>query len=439
MIKMIMKNILSTITTIVLVCILSVTYSCKNNDKEVYHFTKSYIDTNGNPDMMSFISDLKEAGCYEYRKVLVQRYHHVREYHINLFCPTELEIPEKFTKVLKNSKDPIQIEKVKDAIEKAKNVHAQEVASFNKAYQLLTYGLEQLKNKAKDSLKLIDNKDTLMMAFTFDTFPRKSWLQDAYIKTLSDYGKIDAWTFGRDECVLVYIKKGEESNSIKLVYKSSFREDESKVAFCEPDTTLIEKTLLDHLNTLPTRSVDVSYKYTRKVNPANNKKIFQLLIKNGCYNSHAKAVGKHYFIPLSQEKDHNFISELTEKIHNVVMSQHFSNIRWTMFDDKLINYLSNNTFVFELDALYYENGMPPMPIKYLDKSKENIYKYDPDYPIERIAKSRHYYLRGILTPEGLHILRLNTTQSIYVPHDWIHIKKCVDFDYEYYDITKEGA
>ena len=41
--------------------------------------------------------------------------------------------------------------------------------------------------------------------------------------------------------------------------------------------------------------------------------------------------------------------------------------------------------------------------------------------------------------EGLHILRLNTTKSIFVPYDWIHIKKCVDFDYEYCDLTKEGA
>ena len=427
MIKMIMKNILSITTTIVLVCILSVTYSCKGNTEDLC-LTNNYIHE-GNPDVLSFISDLKEAGCYTHNSVIVERFYHTCYYHAYLSCPTKMEIPEKFTKVLKNSKDPIQIAKVKDAIEQAKKIHEEKVEKFNKAYQLLMYGFKQFKSKANDSICLSD-KDTIAIAITFDTTLKECDVVPPFDSTL--VSKIQEWTIGKNETLLVYAVKGNESNRILFVYKSALPEDTNKIVFYDPDTTLIEHTMLKHLNSRKVRSVDVSYEYTSKVDPANNDSIRSVFQKYGYENS-SKSVGKHFFIPLTEKERSTFVNELVSDMDTIFHSQHNTKIYWNASDIKLKDDITDETFIFVLSSDYYEGKMPPIP---KDANMSSLYY---DYELKEEEKLRHYYLRGILTPDGLHILRLKTTQSAYIPHDWIHIRKCVDFDYEYCDLTKEGS
>jgi hypothetical protein len=424
-IEIFMKKIYSLFTIVILTCILFVTYSCKTESTEKYNFTQNYIK-NGKPDIMSFIVDLKEAGCYEEHSVIVNRYYHSRIYRIKFNIPNELEIPENFTNVLKNSKDPIQIAKVKDAIEKAKNIHEEKVEKFNKACQLLMHGFNQLKSKAKDSL-LLSNKDTLAIAIRFDTIP--DWGINNPDITFK-LGKLQQWVYGKKDAIFAYIVKGDKENSIIFGYNSMIREDDDKVVFCEPDTALMEHTMLDYINTRKVRSTDVNYEYSNvgscygnyTTNYEGNKDDVFAILRRPQYKS-SKSVGKLFFVPLTQNEKKDFVSKLHRKLDNVAISQHYTNL-WFYMNDA---YLDDGV-CFHLYTQYYEGGMPPI--------HKNA---DDNYDRKAIDKLRNYILYAYITSDGLYILRLNSTQSVYVPYDWMHIKKCVDFNYEYCDLTKEGA
>lgn len=420
-----MKKIYSLFTIVILACML-VTYSCKGDNVNTYNFTNNYIH-DGKPDIMSFITDLKEAGCYENHTIEIDRFYQTKRYNLILDCPTEFEIPEKFTKILEKSKDPIQIAKVKDAIERAKKIHEEKKASFNKAYQLLMHGVEQFKGISKDSL-CIREKDTVAIAITFDNTPKRFWKNN---QTESIFGKMSNWVYGRKEAYYVYAIKGNTDKRIYFEYTSQLREDIDKIAFREPDTSLIEKTLLDHISTHKVSSVDVSYEYTSKVNPINNDSIFLLYnrhIRNGFYNCQ-KSVGKHFFIPLTENERNDFVTQLNKKLEKNILSHHYAKIWYTSNGDKDRDIIS-----FRIIAQYYQGGMPQIP-KDADMMFFNMY----DNTNEAMDKLRHYVIYGCIFHGGLHILRLNSTQSISIPYNWDRIKKCVDFDYEYYDITKEGA